>query len=338
MEDYVSDPESLVPLFRLERVLKQDEAGRRTILLGKVNSKPSLLILERAPFPSSEAYLSQLPSTLQTLKNLGANDVYFWYLATSTPYSTTDPAEEFADLKINLIYPCTEQHIKKYSKQAVRMVVETPDIYRRSVKPYMLAKREQGRLNWVYNIIDGKTEVEDVIYRTPPGRDGDEGFLLLPDLNWDRKTMESLHLLGLVERRDIWSLRDLKRRHLPWLKHMRDKLVEATVKMYGEKGVERDTLKLYVHYQPTYYHFHIHIVHVALEAGATQSVGKAIVLETIISQLETMGGEEERGMEEIELHYTVGEASELWTELFAPLKKRQSQTSTQRSDTASPPQ
>ena len=40
---------------------------------------------------------------------------------------------------------------------------------------------------------------------------------MLPDLNWDRKTMESLHLLGLVERSDIWSLRDLKKKHICWL-------------------------------------------------------------------------------------------------------------------------
>ncbi|KAG4429903.1 hypothetical protein IFR05_014609 [Cadophora sp. M221] len=231
MGDFASNPESLIPLFKLDRVLKQDQAGRRSILLGEITSQPALLILERAPFPSSKPYLSQLPSTLQTLKNLGANDVYFWYLATSTPYSSStlnttgfttsnEPAEEFADLKINLIYPCTEQHIKKYSKQSVRMVVETPEIYKSSVKPYMLAKREQGRLNWVYNIIDGKTEVEDVIFRTPKGRDGDEGFLLLPDLNWDRKTVEGLHLLGLVERRDIWTLRDLRKRHVPWLRRM----------------------------------------------------------------------------------------------------------------------
>ncbi|KAH7411094.1 HIT-like domain-containing protein [Cadophora sp. MPI-SDFR-AT-0126] len=335
MGDFASNPESLIPLFKLDRVLKQDEAGRRSILLGTINDGPALLVLERAPFPSSTSYLSQVPSTLQTLKNLGANDVYFWYLATSTPSAGSDNPEDFADLKINLIYPCTEQHVKKYSMQVVRMVVETPEIYKQSVKPYMQAKREQGRLNWVYNIIDGKTEVEDVIYRTPQGRDGDEGFLLLPDLNWDRKTMEGLHLLGLVERRDIWSLRDLKRRHLPWLRHMRDKLVDATVKTYGGKGVEKDRLKLYVHYQPTYYHFHIHIVHVALEAGATQAVGKAIGLETIISQLETMGGDEERGMEEVELHYTVGEASELWTEIFGPLKKRQGQTSSPENGTTS---
>lgn len=199
------------------------------------------------------------------------------------------------------------------------MVIETPAIYQEHVKPYMLAKRSEGRLNWVWNIIDGKTEVEDVIYRTPKGRDGVEGFLLLPDLNWDRKTMESLHLLGLVERRDIWSLRDLRKKHLPWLKHMRERLVQATTETYPE--LEEDQLKLYVHYQPTYYHFHIHIVHVALEAGATQATGKAIGLESIMAQLESMEGDAETGMDSIELHYTIGEASELWTSIFAPLKK-----------------
>jgi m7GpppX diphosphatase len=232
--------------------------------------------------------------------------------------SSGSQSEEFPDLKINLISPCTESHIKKYSKQGIRMVVETPEIYKQWIQPYMLQKREQGALNWVWNIIDGKMEVEDVIFRTPKIKDSEVGFLLLPDLNWDRKTMESLHLLGLVERMDIWSLRDLRKKHIPWLKYMREKLIEATVQTYKE--LERDQLKLYVHYQPTYYHFHIHIVHVALEAGGTQAIGKAFGLETIISQLETMEGNEESGMEKVALHYTIGEASELWMAIFEPLK------------------
>lgn len=249
---------------------------------------------------------------------MGANDIYFWYLAVSGHNNLEKKAEEHADLKINLIYPCSEQHIKKYSKQGVRMVTETAAIYKEKIRPYMLSKRKQGRLNWVWNIIDGKTEVEDVIFRTPKGRDGDEGFLLLPDLNWDRKTIEGLHLLGLVERMDIWSLRDLRKKHIPWLRHMRDKLIDATTSTYQD--LEADQLKLYVHYQPTYYHFHIHIVHVALESGATQATGKAVGLESIMEQLEHMAGDDEVGMDQVELHYTVGEASELWTEIFFPLK------------------
>ncbi|RKU48864.1 hypothetical protein DL546_008088 [Coniochaeta pulveracea] len=310
--------EELVPKFKFERQLNQDQAGRRTSLLGKIDNQPSLLILERAPFPTSPDYLASLPTTLLTLKNLGANDIYHWYLAQSGTHPDFSD-ESFADLKINLVYPCTEQHIKKYSRQGVRFVLETPAIYAEHVQPFMQAKREAGRLNWCFNIIEGRKEQEDVIFRTPYGEDPEEGFLLLPDLNWDRKTVDALHLLGLVERRDIWSLRDLKKKHVPWLRHMRAKLLEATTKAY--QGLEEDQLKLYVHYQPTYYHFHIHIVHVQLEAGATQATGKAVGLESIIEQLEGMQGNDEAGMDGVTLGYTLGEASELWTEIFEPLKK-----------------
>ena len=85
-------------------------------------------------------------------------------------------------------------------------------------------------------------------------------------------------------------------------------------------GCESDQLKMYVHYQPTYYHFHIHIVHVQLEAGSTQATGKAIGLENIIEQLQHMKGGEEEGMESVSLSYILGEASELWSEIFGPLK------------------
>ncbi|KAM7198582.1 HIT-like domain containing protein [Naviculisporaceae sp. PSN 640] len=320
MADVKANAEALVPKFKFERLLNQDQAGRRTSLYGTIDSQPALLILERAPFPTSETYFTHTPTSLRSLKNLGANDIYHWYLASSgqtnlpTTTTTTTSEEEFADLKINLIYPCTEKHIKKYSKQAVRFVTETPQIYTDHVRPYMQAQREAGRLNWVYNIIEGRKEVEDVIYRTPfdPSTPNEEGFLLLPDLNWDRKTLDALHLLGLVERRDLWSLRDLRKKHIPWLRHMKAKFLQATTQVYP--SIEEDQLKLYVHYQPTYHHLHIHIVHVALEAGATQATGKAIGLESIIETLEAMAGDEEKGMDSITLCYTLGEASDLWNE------------------------
>lgn len=260
------------------------------------------------------------------------------YLASHTPTdpSVNSPASSPPDLKLNLIYPCTAAHVKKYSPQRVRMVTETPKTYITHVRPYMLRQREAGRLNWVFNIIEGRTEQEDVILRDHGGTGNNgEGFLLLPDLNWDRKTMTSLHLLALVERRDIWSLRDLTKQHVGWLKKMRQHVLEATTKVYP--GLEEDELKLYVHCeclvfvellrlpnlvtdQPTYYHFHIHIVHVMLEAGATQATGKAFGLENLISELEKMAGGEEAGMADVSLTYFLGEASELWTGLFGKLK------------------
>ncbi|KAH7035397.1 HIT-like domain-containing protein [Microdochium trichocladiopsis] len=324
--------EELVPRFQFEKVLNHDGGGRRITLLGAIDQQPALLILDRAPLPDAEEYLSALPSNLRSLANLGNNDIYSWFLASGGPVftvgdgddntSSNNKKDKYADFKIDLIWPCTDKHIKKHSRQGARAVHETPQIYADHVRPLMEASRAEGRLNWVYNIIEGRKEVEDVIYRTPLGRDGDEGFLMLPNLHWDRTTTEALHLLGIVERRDLWSLRDLRKKHIPWLRHMKAKMVDATVATYPE--IEADQLKLFVHYHPTYYHFHIHVVHVMLEPTGTQGVGKAVGLDSIIEQLEGMQGDEETGMDTVTMNYTVGEASELWTDVFLPLKLKTS--------------
>lgn len=58
-----------------------------------------------------------------------------------------------------------------------------------------------------------------------------------------------------------------------------------------------------------------------LEAGVTQATGKAFGLENILSQLETIAGGSEAGLADVSLTYYLGEASELWTEIFEPLKE-----------------
>lgn len=68
-----------------------------------------------------------------------------------------------------------------------------------------------------------------------------------------------------------------------------------------------------------------------LEAGTTQATGKAFGLENIISQLETMEGEEEAGMADVSLTYFLGEASELWEAVFESLKDGRKPTITSTS-------
>lgn len=313
--DVAAHVESLIPKFQLKRLLNSDQAGRRISLLGTIDSQDALLIAERAAFDTSDANMRGFSTSLRNIKNLGANDIYAWFLANSNPSAADGDSQPPPDFKINLIYPCTAKHIKKYEKQGLRIVHETPDIYEQYVRPYIAKQHEKGTLQWVYNILDGLKEQEDVIYKET----GDEGFLLLPDLNWDRKTLESLHLLGIVERRDIWSVRDLKKNMVPWISHMRQKMLGAAVKLYPQ--LDADQLKLYVHYQPTYYHFHIHIVHVALEAGSTQATGKALGLEIVIAQLDTMSGDGDASLADVSLTYHLGERSELWEKVYLPLKE-----------------
>lgn len=159
------------------RIVHLDQAGRRIVLLGTIKDQPGILLAERAAFASDTAHLSTFSTSLTNIKNLGANDIYSWFLA-STLSSSSSMISQPPDLKLNLIWPCTEQHIRKYSQQGLRLVTETPEIYAKYIRPYMQRYREEGRLNWVFNIIEGKKEQEDVIYR----EHGEEGFLLLPDL------------------------------------------------------------------------------------------------------------------------------------------------------------
>ena len=308
---------ALITRFKLVKLLNQDQGGRRIILQGTISGQPALLIAERAAFGTEEYYLSSFSRLVANVKNLGENDIYRWYMVNSLPDNGLDQPNP-PDIKINLIYPCTDKHIKKYSFQQLRSVTETPEIYRKYVQPYMKKCREEGRLNWVFNIIEGRSEQENVLFRSEEA-DKDNNYLLLPDLNWDRSTVGTTHLLAIVERRDIWSVRDLQKKHASWLRQLRSTLLGTVSKLYP--GVEEDMLKFYIHYQPTYYHFHIHIVHINLDPNATQALGKALGLENVISQLEMMGGGDDAGIADVELTYTIGEESELWSQIFRPLKE-----------------
>lgn len=312
--------DSLIAKFKFDSLLSTNDAGRRIVLQGTIEDKPALLLAERSAFSTDAGHLEIFTQQLAQVQTLGQNDIYNWYLANTRTDDTVSSSSTLPhDLKINLIYPCTDKHIRKYSFQQTRVVTETPEIYARYIRPYMQLCREEGRLNWVFNILEGRKEQENVLHRSTNPDSPQDDYLLLPDLNWDRKTTSSLHLLALPARRDIWSARDLRKRDVPWLRALRATLARVTKELYP--GVEADMLKFYVHYQPTYYHFHVHVVHVDLDPTGTQAVGKAVGLDHLISQLETMGGGEEAGLHEVELTYTVGEASELWTRIFEPLKE-----------------
>ena len=67
------------------------------------------------------------------------------------------------------------------------------------------------------NIIDHKAEVDRIIVED---RDPETGFMLLPDLKWNEKQVTDLHLTALVLQKELHSLRDLRKEHLPLLKNI----------------------------------------------------------------------------------------------------------------------
>lgn len=57
--------------------------------------------------------------------------------------------------------------------------------------------------------------------------------------------------------------------------------VQALVHKYG---VREDELRVYIHYQPSYYHLHVHFLHVKYDAGAGMAAGKAHLLNDVIGR------------------------------------------------------
>lgn len=61
--------------------------------------------------------------------------------------------------------------------------------------------------------------------------------------------MSSLYLVAIALTDSIRSLRDLRKKHLPMLRSI---LTEATRIVSEKWGLEKGSLRFYVHYQPSY--------------------------------------------------------------------------------------
>ncbi len=69
--------------------------------------------------------------------------------------------------------------------------------------------------------------------------------------------------------------------HLPLLRSVR---AEAYKVVQNRWGLAPGSLRMWIHYQPSYYHFHVHIANASYEApGFGMAVGQAHLLEDVIS-------------------------------------------------------
>ncbi|BGP40792.1 hypothetical protein JCM10449v2_004757 [Rhodotorula kratochvilovae] len=273
-----TSPETLLASFEFERVLSEDPRAIVAFLLGTAVPEgatervPCIVKVEKTPFAPGEAPSLAAQEVWSKLQTVTTNDIY------STSLAWFASGRSTADVQLSSICPATEKHIKKYSVQEQRLVRETPEVYERIVKPY-INSLPLSTVGWVYNILEGTAEAENVLYRDD---DPDTGFVLTPDLKWDQKTMSALYLLVLSQDRTIRSLRDLRPQHLPLLRKIRQESERVTMERYG---IDKGELRFFVHYQPTYYHFHVHIVHVSYIAFSGITVGQAHLLDDVIDLL-----------------------------------------------------
>jgi len=262
----------------------------------KTAGDDAVIKLEKTVFTEEISDLNRVcTSDCSTLSHF-KNEIYS--TLSSTPI-IKELVKDLGSLKASLIYPATEKHISKYLSQEIFVVEETGDDYRSITLPYLEADRFS--VQWIYNILEHKKEVERIIFEDP---DEKNGFVLLPDMKWDGAQVTDLYCTAIIRRRDLKSIRDLRAEHLPLLRNILYKSAE-TIKI--KYGVDRSQLVMYFHYQPSYYHLHVHVTHVAYEAPGRDASG-AHLLQTVIDCIERDGSH----FEKCTLPFKVKESSGLF--------------------------
>ncbi|KAL7848388.1 hypothetical protein AOLI_G00231060 [Acnodon oligacanthus] len=252
--------------FKPERVLR-DSAREKTVFVhGKVEEQEAVIILEKTPI--SQDTLEEMLKT-STVKLEMKNDIYSTYQLQAPPHLN--------EIKTTVICPATEKHVKKYLHQETFLIEESGDDYSAITLPYISS--QSFSVQWVYNILEKKAEADRIVFEDP---DLNVGFVLLPDFKWNQKQLDDLYLIAIVHRRGIKSLRDLTSDDLPLLKNIQKKGLEAVQKRYS---IPPSKLRVYLHYQPSYYHLHVHITSLDYEAPGC-GVERAHLLSDVIQNLQ----------------------------------------------------
>uniref|UniRef100_A0A1A9X208 m7GpppX diphosphatase n=1 Tax=Glossina brevipalpis TaxID=37001 RepID=A0A1A9X208_9MUSC len=272
--------------FQIIKVLNNNTRSKSITLLGKFpeqsDTDNAIVIFEKQTFRESEVITS--PELEENVNDSSPTSKFCSDLKVQTEFINDVygsyqcfPPVQFSGLSCSVIYPASKKHIEKYSICQKYVISETPELYEEITLPYISIS--QHSLEWVYNILEHKQEADRIVYEDP---DPETGFILLPDFKWDGRTLETLYLLVISHKRDIKSLRDLNAHHLPLLRNIRARASEAIEKRYGLISTQ---LRMYFHYQPSFYHLHIHINPIRNDAPGIWCE-KSHMLDTVINNLE----------------------------------------------------
>lgn len=270
---------------------------------GKIQNEDAILKLRKS-MPKSAELTNNIGEFSLTSK--GVNKAWGSYRATY-PSDGFDldifvPALETSDPEE--IKSLIAKHVKKLSSREYVFVRETSKRYEKVTKPHIDSIPPKD-VQWVHNIVDNvksdgiaecydiqKEKMQEKVIFSDP--DPQTGFALLVDFKWKShpKTMAEVSenpvkdgkaVYGILfpMRKDIRTLRDLTAEHLPFLRNVEIQTKASMEKLYD---VPESKLRLFVHYQPQFYYFHVHATSMDIDFGIETE--KSHLLETIIANLE----------------------------------------------------
>lgn len=150
-------------------------------------------------------------------------------------------------------------------------------IVKESYKEYLefMEKHDIEKDRWIYNILDGIAEQNNIIYR-------DDNHVIIPSYTWDSQNIEKLHILCMPMDKTLRTIRELSREHISLLKYMKFNTLQKIEEIYF---IKEENLKIYFHYEPSTYHLHIHFINTGY-TDANSSVEYSHSLDSVIFNLD----------------------------------------------------
>lgn len=211
--------------------------------------------------------------------------------AAGTSSSSSHPHDDgVGAFDVELISPADPRQISRAMPSLGHVLVrETPELYRKVVEPYVRSIVDNGSLSWIRNVVDGRKERERLLV-------DDDDFIINVDTKWrshppplttpreewrGHPSTADLYCLGITKHDGVSCIRDLRRAHVPMLSAMERAGLDAIRETYG---VDEDQIRVYVHYHPQFYHFHVHFTRLENESGC--SVERGHLVSDVVQNLE----------------------------------------------------
>jgi m7GpppX diphosphatase len=184
--------------------------------------------------------------------------------------------------KMEMISPATYRQIARaMPAPSTALVNETPEMYQTVTEPFIASICEGNSLSWICNVVDAKKEVErllvnhkDFVLNVDTKWRSHPDALSTPRSEWyQHPATADLYCLGIVKQSGLRTLRDLRGEHVPMLKAMMQEGTKAIQTIYG---IESNQIRVFVHYQPQFYHFHVHFTRLENEVGCSVERGHLV--------------------------------------------------------------
>lgn len=94
--------------------------------------------------------------------------------------------------------------------------------------------------------------------------------------------MDTFYAIAICHRHSLRSLRSLGAEHLPLLRNIREKGVAAVKEKFD---LDRSQLRIYIHYQPSFYHLHVHFTNLKHDAPGI-FCERSHLMDTVINNIE----------------------------------------------------